>query len=382
MCIRTRSRRAATMPDTVFKATDVAKRSLIPDTDALTSQKSAKLPKLHAKSESCARKPRCASRASQRRTEHSVIERRRREKINDQLICLQCIVPACREQAFACVQKRAKSTTSPLFVGDDDNVDRYISTHVVLEKLCIISHALDYVMELRAKLQVYERQGHDHAARRGTGSLDTIAQDSDVHAYDDKNQLNPGYKNETSPHHTSKLAQIDSFTPKPTAAFDHPLHLDHDRLGDGHLLRHANHHHHLLLHNCPTPHVHVHDHVTHGAQIENVLSALDQDPSPKSPQHHYHHFHHHHKPGCRAWQQPWIPWHVRASHIQTCRDAPKHAAAAQDSLASSQHRTFPNAWPLRYEHHSWDRGPSYLDTLCRPKRDPVQHASIHHHQST
>ena len=370
------------MPDTVLKAADETKRTSIPETDALAFQEPAKLPKLRAKSESCARKLRCASRASQRRTEHSVIERRRREKINDQLICLQCIVPACREQACACVQKRAKSTTSPLFDGDGDDVDRYISTHIVLEKLCIISHALDYVMELRAKLQAYETQGHDHTARHETGPLGKIAQDSNVYAHDDKNQLNPGYKNETSHHHTSKLSQIDSFSPKQTAALNHPLYLDHDRLGDGDLLRHTNHHHHLLLHDCPTPHVHVHDHVTHGAQIANMLSALDQDPSPKSPQHHYHHFHHHHKPGCRAWQQPWIPWHVRASHIQTCRDAPVHAAAAQDSLASSQHRTFPNAWPPRNEHHSWDRGPSYLDTLCRPKRDPVQHASIHHHQST
>jgi len=43
--------------------------------------------------------PKRKSRVLSRKTDHSVIERRRREKINERLIRLQETVPACREEA-------------------------------------------------------------------------------------------------------------------------------------------------------------------------------------------------------------------------------------------------------------------------------------------
>lgn len=66
-----------------------------------------------------------------RKTEHAVIERRRREKINDRLLCLQHEVPACREQALAYFEKGGKGIT-----------DGATRTDLVLEKLCILSHTV------------------------------------------------------------------------------------------------------------------------------------------------------------------------------------------------------------------------------------------------
>lgn len=66
-----------------------------------------------------------------RKTDHSVIERRRREKINDRLLHLQRLVPACRAQAAEHFQRKAQDP-------DDGRMD----TDLVLEKLCIISHTV------------------------------------------------------------------------------------------------------------------------------------------------------------------------------------------------------------------------------------------------
>ncbi|WFD32884.1 hypothetical protein MSPP1_003937 [Malassezia sp. CBS 17886] len=91
-----------------------------------------------------------SSRTLHRKTDHSVIERRRREKINDRLLCLQSVVPACRRQATEHVRKKAASHC------EDDAMDVRLDQEMVLEKLCIISHTVDYVMELRGQVDAYK----------------------------------------------------------------------------------------------------------------------------------------------------------------------------------------------------------------------------------
>lgn len=77
------------------------------------------------------------SRPLRRKTDHSVIERRRREKINERLIRLQETVPACREEAMELLDaKKPKKGSPPI----DKEVK--LGEEMVLEKLCIISHTV------------------------------------------------------------------------------------------------------------------------------------------------------------------------------------------------------------------------------------------------
>lgn len=71
------------------------------------------------------------ARPPHRKTDHSVIERRRREKINDRLLRLQSVVPACRTQARELFERKGQ-----------DASDTRIDSELVLEKLCIISHTV------------------------------------------------------------------------------------------------------------------------------------------------------------------------------------------------------------------------------------------------
>lgn len=82
------------------------------------------------------------SRPLRRKTSHSVIERRRREKINEGLIHLQHTVPACRQELRELLEckvsmnkKNARRTAADL----QDEVDRLledkIASQMVLEKL-------------------------------------------------------------------------------------------------------------------------------------------------------------------------------------------------------------------------------------------------------
>lgn len=75
--------------------------------------------------------PKRRARAPHRKTDHSVIERRRREKINDRLLQLQHLVPACRAQALEHFEKKSPD-------GPEDQV----RTELVLEKLCVIAHTV------------------------------------------------------------------------------------------------------------------------------------------------------------------------------------------------------------------------------------------------
>ena len=87
-----------------------------------------------------------------RKTDHSVIERRRREKINERLVCLQHTVPACRAKALALVQRR-----SP----DARDAHARIAREMVLEKLCIITHTAEYIAELHERLAAAEARGRE-----------------------------------------------------------------------------------------------------------------------------------------------------------------------------------------------------------------------------
>lgn len=82
-----------------------------------------------------------------RRTEHSVIERRRREKINERLVCLQHTVPACRAKALDVVQRR---------MPEAHDAHERITSEMVLEKLCIITHTAEYIAELHERLAAAE----------------------------------------------------------------------------------------------------------------------------------------------------------------------------------------------------------------------------------
>ena len=81
-----------------------------------------------------------------RKTDHSVIERRRREKINDRLVFLQQTVPQCREKALDTLHRRSHDESR-------------IASEMVLEKLCIITHAAEYIEELQAQIDAYKARG-------------------------------------------------------------------------------------------------------------------------------------------------------------------------------------------------------------------------------
>ena len=92
-----------------------------------------------------------------RRTDHSVIERRRREKINERLLHLQYMVPACRDQAREHFRRKMQ-----------DDSDQHIQHDLALEKLCIISHTVGkYRFPLITRLPC----STPAAARRLQGSM-------------------------------------------------------------------------------------------------------------------------------------------------------------------------------------------------------------------
>lgn len=121
------------------------------------------------------------SRPLRRKTSHSVIERRRREKINEGLISLQHLVPACRdelEELLLCKaqanKRNARRPQQDVKAEVEATLREKIDTQMVLEKLvsvwptvgckpfadlylsqCIISHTVDYVQELQQKLAAY-----------------------------------------------------------------------------------------------------------------------------------------------------------------------------------------------------------------------------------
>lgn len=112
------------------------------------------------------------SRVLRRKTDHSVIERRRREKINEKLVALQNIVPACRKECQDLIERKFAAPLQDSQDGgagsvpatkkiskrkrEEEKLDKAkkdmsekIKSSMVLEKLCIISHTLDFVARLQ-----------------------------------------------------------------------------------------------------------------------------------------------------------------------------------------------------------------------------------------
>lgn len=90
------------------------------------------------------------SRVLRRKTDHSIIERRRREKINERLIRLQDVVPACREEVFELLEKKPLKEGTPVAKAaakmtpeqKQESMEKRCREEMVLEKLCIISHTV------------------------------------------------------------------------------------------------------------------------------------------------------------------------------------------------------------------------------------------------
>ncbi|PWN22357.1 hypothetical protein BCV69DRAFT_297649 [Microstroma glucosiphilum] len=100
------------------------------------------------------------SRVLSRKTHHSVIERRRREKINERLIRLQCLIPACREEALDLLSTKPPKAARGKGVSPETKakeIERSLSGEMVLEKLCIISHSVDYILELQTQVAAYRK---------------------------------------------------------------------------------------------------------------------------------------------------------------------------------------------------------------------------------
>ncbi|EPQ32419.1 uncharacterized protein PFL1_00615 [Pseudozyma flocculosa PF-1] len=151
------------------------------------SSSTTSVPTPAAESTASSASPPKKSRVLRRKTDHSVIERRRREKINEKLVQLQSVVPACRREcqdlferrfdgatATAAESSKRQTSTDKLAKAKED-MQHKIRTSMVLEKLCIISHTVDYVLELRAELeQLKGRCRSEHGATSpGTSPADT-----------------------------------------------------------------------------------------------------------------------------------------------------------------------------------------------------------------
>ncbi|KAN0062938.1 hypothetical protein ACQY0O_004759 [Thecaphora frezii] len=126
--------------------------------------------------------PKKAGRDLKRRATHSQIERRRREKINDRLVTLRSIVPACakeledrrrqkqeEEEEAARIaaggtpkllidaatgkpkRKRNRKKPEPKKAGDNDK-DEELGLH----KLEVLTHAINHIFELKARIQELE----------------------------------------------------------------------------------------------------------------------------------------------------------------------------------------------------------------------------------
>ncbi|CAO1638021.1 unnamed protein product [Parajaminaea phylloscopi] len=110
--------------------------------------------------------PKRKSRVLRRKTDHSVIERRRREKINERLVRLQDVVPACRDEVFDILERKpikgggAAGTRNAAKLTPQQRqqaMEKRCREEMILEKLCIISHTVDYVMELREQVAAYRK---------------------------------------------------------------------------------------------------------------------------------------------------------------------------------------------------------------------------------
>ncbi|CBQ72634.1 conserved hypothetical protein [Sporisorium reilianum SRZ2] len=164
------------------------------------------------------------SRVLRRKTDHSIIERRRREKINEKLVALQNIVPACRKE---CQDLFERKFATPLRPNDDNEarqgtatkrdakrkrdeekfdkakseMSEKIRTNMVLEKLCIISHTLDFVVKLQEENKALRALCDCQAGRRASISSDVELDEHyrSAHSYDSSEASPPRDQIEEKP---------------------------------------------------------------------------------------------------------------------------------------------------------------------------------------
>lgn len=286
------------------------------------------------------------SRALHRKTDHSVIERRRREKINDRLVCLQSTVPACREKAREYVQKKA-SGSAPL---EGEELEARIGADMVLEKLCIISHTVDYVMELRAKLKAYEAQCHCDPQLPSTADRDDNAHCLTTHPEKMRCERTT----------TSEEASSESSEHKADVLLHSPEHEEDVK---------------------PAPMADVHEHgdaCVLGDDDDDVLPPLPHAHPSHAHHHHHHHAHAHAHAHDMWWWRPWrpmVPWQSRGCHMHMCYDTPPMYAAAAPPPPPGTHPAAMAATPA-----CGAPPPPLAASATSSRGAPCHHHHHHHHR--
>lgn len=264
------------------------------------------------------------SRALHRKTDHSVIERRRREKINDRLVCLQNTVPACRQKARECLLKKASATPMEM-----DDIHARIASDMVLEKLCIISHTVDYVMELRAKLKAYEAQCSCDP------KLPVTQRDDEAHCLETHPEKTQCERTSPSSHTSSDIKSEEACAAQEVDSVEL----------------------------CDDP----------ACELPELAPPAESVP-------------HCHDMWVRPYR-PWVPWHARACHMHMCYELPMYAAPPAYTPRESAHwcagpplpppsRAYP-AWDRRHAvphsvHRHAVRPRAYERHMHRPAMPPLQ----------
>ncbi|PWN18017.1 hypothetical protein BCV69DRAFT_301756 [Microstroma glucosiphilum] len=159
------------------------------------------------------RRTSAAAKDNKRRATHSQIERRRREKINDRLITLRNLVPACNEEIAARQRleggggeagqpanaasptteagadealsgpgaKRKRKRSRRKVVEEAKDKDKDAEPELGMHKLDVLTHTIDFIYQLQARIQELEtgkRPGKAQRIDRGETIHDDIVQDT------------------------------------------------------------------------------------------------------------------------------------------------------------------------------------------------------------
>lgn len=208
-----------------------------------------------------------------------------------------------------------------------------IASDMVLEKLCIISHTVDYVMELRAKLKAYEAQCSCDP------KLPVTQRNDEAHCLETHPEKTQCERTSPSSHTSSDIKSEE--TPCTSADADVGAEL------------------------CDDPACELPD-----------LSPPPPEPVPL-PHHHHHHVH-------DMWMRPyrpWVPWHARSCHMHMCYEPPMYAAAPPPYMPRESHWCPGPPPPSRA--YAWDRRAGHSGTeRHRPDRSGLmhrRHVHMHHH---
>jgi len=137
----------------------------------------SKPPSIHPEEDLSGSPPKKAVRDSKRRATHSQIERRRREKINDRLVTLRSIVPACAKELEDRRRQKQEEEDEAARIAAGGAPKTYIDAatgkpkrkrnrkkpetkknaageeELGLHKLEVLTHAINYIFELKAQIQ-------------------------------------------------------------------------------------------------------------------------------------------------------------------------------------------------------------------------------------